>query len=301
MSQAHKDTMLIITGAGGVLGRMLLEEAYNRDDSEQLQIEGLKHEDWDFQRLRNLPMIFSAPKKKVVINCVGIIRDEGSYSPGVMSYLNAFLPHQLAAATHQDRLIQISTDCVFNGEEGPYDEYDQPTPMDLYGRTKLAGELTSPMYAQRNVLTIRLSFIGLGKRGWLRRFMYADKEDIIWGYPSWAWNGLYARTAARTILDWALNESMTGLVHLEGPIINKFDLYSMLVERFRPEMTLNMGNVPFKNMVLKSNIGVTPKHTWADMLDELHVDWTERWSVAEEYWRETNASAYYHSGSSRAI
>ena len=303
MSQAHKDTMLIITGAGGVLGRMLLEEAYNRDDSEQLQIEGLKHEDWDFQRLRNLPMIFSAPKKKVVINCVGIIRDVGSYSPGVMSYLNAFLPHQLAAATHQDRLIQISTDCVFNGEDGPYYEDAQPTPMDMYGRTKLAGELTSPMYAQRNVLTIRLSFIGLGKRGWLRRFMYAEPEQSVNGFDSWMWNGLYARTAARTILDWALNDSMTGIVHLEGPIITKYQLWEMLVDRFKPEMDLRKQSPPGKNMILTSNSDANAlyKPNWKDMLDELHVDWTERWSVAEEYWREANASAYHHSGSSRAI
>lgn len=301
MNQLH-ETMLIITGASGVLGRMLTEEAYNRDDSEQLQIVGLEREDWDFIKIRNyLPVILKSPKKKVLINCAGIIRDVGSYSPREMSYINAFLPHTLASALHHDRVVQISTDCVFSGEDGPYSEDAQPTPVDMYGRTKLAGELTGPMYDQRNVLTIRLSFIGLGKRGWLRRFMYADKEDVIWGYPSWAWNGLYARTAARTILDWALNESMTGLVHLEGPKINKFDLYSMLVERFRPEMTLKMGNPPFKNMILTSIIGATPKHTWADMLDELHVDWTERWSVAEEYWREANASAYYHSGSSRAI
>ncbi len=287
MSQAHKDTMLIITGSGGVLGRMLVEEANKRDDSEQLQIEALKREDWDFQSLRNLPMIFSAPKKKVVINCAGIIRDVGSYSPGVMTYINAFLPHQLAAATHRERLIQISTDCVFNGDDGPYDEAAQPTPVDMYGRTKLAGELTGPMYAQRNVLTIRLSFIGLGKRGWLRRFMYADKEDVIWGFPTWAWNGLYARTAARTILDWALNDSMTGLVHLEGPVINKYDLYSMLIDRMRPEMKLEMGNSAFKNLVLASNTDANAdyQYHWGEMLNELCIDW-DRWSVDQDCWRE---------------
>lgn len=302
MNQQH-ETMLIITGAAGVLGRMLVEEAHKRDDSEQLQIIGLKRDDWDFLERRDyLPAVFVSPKKKVLINCAGVIRDVGSHSPGTMSYINAFLPHGLASALHKDRLIQISTDCVFSGEDGPYHEDSQPTPLDMYGRTKLAGELTGPMYDQRNVLTIRMSFIGLGKRGWLRRFMYADKEDVIEGYPSWAWNGLYARTAARTILDWALNESMTGLVHLEGPIINKFDLYSMLIERFRPEMTLKMGNVPFKNLVLKSSTGANDPYefNWPDMLDELYVDWTERWSMGQDDWREDFDSAYYDSNPSRA-
>ena len=288
MSQALKDTMLIITGAAGVLGRMLVEEANKRDDFEQLQIEGLTREDWDFQRLRNLPVIFSAPKKKVVINCAGIIRDVGSYSPGMMSYINGFLPHHLAAATHQDRLIQISTDCVFNGDDGPYDEEAQPTPVDMYGRTKLAGELTCPMYVQRNVLTIRLSFIGLGKRGWLRRFMDAEPEMPVHGFDSWMWNGLYARTAARTILDWALNYSMTGLVHLEGPVTTKYHLYEMLVDRFRPEMDLRKSSPPTKNMILSSRTNANAPHEyhWGEMLNELEVDWHERWSVSKEDWKE---------------
>ncbi len=304
MSQAHKDTMLIITGAGGVLGRMLLEEAYNRDDSEQLQIESLTRKDWDFYKFRhNLPVIFDSPKKKVLINCAGIIRDVGSYFPGAMSYVNAFVPHALASSLHKDRMIQISTDCIFSGDDGPYYEDAQPTPMDMYGKTKLAGELTGPMYDQRNVLTIRLSFIGLGKRGWLRRFMYAEPEQSVYGFDSWMWNGLYARTAARTILDWALNDSMTGLIHMEGPIITKYHLWEMLVDRFKPEMDLRKQSPPGKNMILTSSTHANDLYepNWKDMLDELHVDWTERWSVAEEYWREANASAYYHRGSSRAI
>lgn len=288
MSQAHKDTMLIITGAAGVLGRMLVEEANKRDDSEQLQIEGLTREDWDFQRLRKLPMIFSAPKKKVVINCAGIIRDVGSYSPGVMSYINGFLPHHLAAATNQDRLIQISTDCVFSGDDGPYDEGSQPTPVDMYGRTKLAGELTGQMYDGRNVLTIRLSFIGLGKRGWLRRLLYADREDAIEGYDTWMWNGLYARTAARTILDWALNDSMTGLVHLEGPIITKYHLYEMLVDRLRPVIDLRKASPASRNMILSSRTTANAgsEYHWAEMLNELYFDWRERWNISQDRWRE---------------
>ena len=290
------ETLLVITGAAGALGRMLVEEARNRDDSEQLQIEGLTRKDWDFARLRNLPMIFSSPKKKVVINCAGIIRDVGSYAPGTMSYINAFLPPQLAMAMHQDRVIQISTDCVFSGEDGPYEENAQPTPVDMYGRTKLAGELTGPMYAQRNVLTIRLSFIGLGKRGWLRRFMDAEPETPVYGFDSWMWNGLYARTAARTILDWALNDSMTGLVHMEGPIITKYHLWEMLVDRFKPEMDLRKKSPPGKNMILASRTVANAGHEyhWGEMLNELDVDF-------QQYWREADASADHDSDSSRAI
>ncbi len=302
------ETILIITGAAGVLGRMLTEEAYNRDDTEQLVITPMTRGDRDwYQQMLARPLFYEDPRRKVLINCAGVIRDEGPYSPKEMSYVNGSLPHYLAwqmeSMNDRDRIVQISTDCVFNGEDGPYYEDAQPTPMDMYGRTKLAGELTGPMYDQRNVLTIRLSFIGLGKRGWLRRFMDTEPEMPVYGFDSWMWNGLYARTAARTILDWALNDSMTGIVHLEGPIITKYQLWEMLVDRFKPEMDLHKQSPPGKNMILTSTsyANALYKPNWKDMLDELHVDWTERWSVAEEYWREANASAYHHSGSSRAI
>ncbi len=298
MNQQHK-TMLIITGAAGVLGRMLVEEAHKRDDSEQLRIMPMTRDMWDFRYGVN-HSIFHVPTKKVLINCAGIIREEhNDYSPREMLTINGVLPHDLASILRNDRIVQISTDCVFNGEDGPYREDAQPTPMDFYGTSKLAGELTIPVYAQRNVLTIRLSFIGLGKRGWLRRFMYADKGTAIWGFNTWMWNGLYARTAARTILDWALNDSMTGIVHMEGPRITKYDLYEMLVDRLRPEMNLRKNSPPEKNMILTSNTGATPKHNWGDMMDELYVDWSERWSVGQNDWREDFDSAYYDSNPSR--
>ncbi len=288
MSQAHKDTMLIITGAAGVLGRMLLEEAHKRDDSEQLQIVGLTREDWDFQKKQGkAPLIFESPKRRVLINCAGKIRDVGNYSPRTMSYINAFLPHALASSLHQDRVVQISTDCVFSGAAGPYFESAIPSPTDLYGATKLAGELTDPEYKDRNVLTIRMSFIGLGKRGLLRRFL-DQEESFVTGFKTWWWNGLYARTAARVVLDWALNDSMTGLVHLEGPVIRKYRLYEMLVDRFRPELDLRPESPARKNLVLASNTDANDLYefNWEDMIDELYADWHERWSETKGDWRQ---------------
>lgn len=300
MNQQH-ETMLIITGAAGVLGRMLVEEAHNRDDSEQLRIMPMTRDIWDFRFGVN-HSIFHVPTKKIVINCAGIIREENkAYSPREMTVINGVLPHDLATVLHNDRVVQISTDCVFSGADGPYREDSQPTPVDFYGKTKLTGELTGPFYDQRNVLTIRLSFIGLGKRGLLRRFMY-DEDPTVWGYDTWTWNGLYARTAARTILDWALNDSMTGLVHMEGPIITKYRLFEMLVQRFRPDLELREHSPQKKDMVLASNTGANDLYqpNWKDMLDELYVDWNERWSMSQDDWREDFDSAYYDSDPSRA-
>ena len=54
------------------------------------------------------------------------------------------------------RLIHFSTDCVFSGRAGGYRETDPPDPVDLYGRSKLLGEVE-----RAPGLTLRTSIIGL--------------------------------------------------------------------------------------------------------------------------------------------
>ena len=76
------------------------------------------------------------------------------------------------------RLIHISTDCIFSGKKGFYDEEDYPDSLDLYGRTKFLGELSNS-----NAITLRTSFIGkelstnYGLLNW-----FLSQEGIIKGF-----------------------------------------------------------------------------------------------------------------------
>lgn len=97
----------------------------------------------------------------VVVNCVGLVKQRdaarGHSIPSIK--LNALLPHELAAAcTRSDAwLIHVSTDCVFSGDlpfPQAYSEEDVPDARDLYGRTKLLGEVDAPS------LTLQTSIIG---------------------------------------------------------------------------------------------------------------------------------------------
>ena len=97
-------------------------------------------------------------KPDAVVNAVGIVKQRDEAKQAVASILiNALFPHQLADLCIERgiRLIQISTDCVFSGLRGSYTELDNPDPVDLYGRSKLLGELNRP-----GTLTLRTSIIG---------------------------------------------------------------------------------------------------------------------------------------------
>ena len=106
-------------------------------------------------------------RPELVLNCVGVIKQLGAArDPLVALPLNALLPHRLARCCGLigARLVHISTDCVFSGKTGGYTETSFPDADDLYGRSKLLGEVDYP-----NAVTLRTSIIGheLGSRNGL--------------------------------------------------------------------------------------------------------------------------------------
>ena len=116
-------------------------------------------------RLESVAKVLERVRPDVVINGIGIIEQRDEARAAIPSIrINALFPHELAdlCAAVGARLIYISTDCVFSGNRGTYTEEDIPDPVDLYGRTKLLGELNRP-----GCLTLRTSIIGWELRGHL--------------------------------------------------------------------------------------------------------------------------------------
>jgi dTDP-4-dehydrorhamnose reductase len=101
---------------------------------------------------------FASVRPQVVVNCIGIVKQEAAAKDPIVNItVNSLFPHRLAELCDGigARLIHISTDCVFSGEKGNYSEADAPDATDLYGRTKILGEVTAG-----DCLTIRTSMIG---------------------------------------------------------------------------------------------------------------------------------------------
>jgi dTDP-4-dehydrorhamnose reductase len=99
----------------------------------------------------------------VVVNCAGLIKQRPEATdPMAVLQANAVVPRRLADWCDRNgaRLIQVSTDCVFSGSRGLYSEDDTPDPVDLYGLSKVLGEVTTAPH-----LTLRASMIGPQLRG----------------------------------------------------------------------------------------------------------------------------------------
>ena len=129
-----------------------------------------------------------------VVNAIGIIKSEINQddrnSMLVAEEINSHFPKRLAKVAEMlgVRIIHISTDGVFSGKTGPYDEFDVPDPNDFYGQTKLAGEICEP-----HALTLRCSIIGPDpdkSRGLFEWFRQLPSGSTINGFIDQMWNGV---------------------------------------------------------------------------------------------------------------
>ncbi|MCL2024360.1 MAG: SDR family oxidoreductase [Coriobacteriia bacterium] len=178
--------------------------------------------------------MFEVARPDMVINAVGIIKQVDESKAAVPSItVNSLWPHQLAqlCAEFGARLIHPSTDCVFSGTncpEGGYRESDTPDATDLYGRSKLLGEVTEYPHA----LTIRTSIIGwqIGVQnsliGWFAEHRH---EPNLKGYTRAVFSGLSTTALTETIRDYVFERpDLHGLYHVSLAPIDKFTLLSKL-------------------------------------------------------------------------
>lgn len=142
---------------------------------------------------------------ETVINCAAVTDVDGCESASERAFaVNGSAPGELAEAC-EDRgisFVHVSTDYVFDGTSStPYDEQSSPSPIQVYGESKLAGE-RAVREADSDALIVRLSFV-YGRRG--------DTGDLI-GFPSWVRETLRAGDTVPLFTDQRISPSRTGQV-----------------------------------------------------------------------------------------
>jgi dTDP-4-dehydrorhamnose reductase len=285
-----KNTVLIL-GATGMLGHTLFK-TLSRDPS--LQVYGAaRHKDaksyfpkdlaknilvhTGIEDEQSLLVLLNKIKPIIVINCVGLIK-QLSASQDVLQTIpiNTLLPHRLAILTKKigARLILMSTDCVFSGKEGNYTESDTPDCTDLYGQSKLLGEVID----QSHVLTIRTSIIGHELRGGhsLVNWFLKQKGSAT-GYTKAIYSGLPTIELANIIHDLILPiPKLFGLYQIASDPISKFDLLSLIAKTYGKKIALTTSRMPRINRSLsyakfKKETGYKPK-PWNQLIQEMHED-----------------------------
>jgi dTDP-4-dehydrorhamnose reductase len=230
--------------------------------------------DFNAEHLIDFETEFLSVSPDVVINCIGLVKQHAhSLNNSKMILLNSLFPHQLNDLCKKidAYLIHFSTDCVFSGKKGNYRESDFPDATDLYGRSKLLGEVYSP-----RALTLRTSIIGhelSGKLSLLEWFL-AQKNSCK-GFKNAFFSGLPANEIALIIRDYLVHQqSINGVYHVASHPISKYNLLSLIAAAY--QMDINI--IPVDEPVIdRSLCGVRfEKETgflapcWSEMIKRMH-------------------------------
>ena len=128
------------------------------------------------------------------------------------------------------RLIHISTDCVFSGSKGHYRESDTPDATDLYGRSKLLGEID-----YGDALTLRTSIIGpelYSNSSLLDWFL--SQTGSIQGFTKAVFSGLPTVEIARVIAEYVIpRPKLAGLYHVSSEPIDKCALLNLIAKIYK--------------------------------------------------------------------
>ncbi|MBI3968896.1 MAG: dTDP-4-dehydrorhamnose reductase [Chloroflexi bacterium] len=156
---------VVITGAGGMLGRELVSRFQS---SHCLP---LTHGDLDVSDYRQVRERLEPLRPDLVIHTAALTDVDGcelqpdrAYAVNALGTENVALACQSVGAV----MLYVSTNCVFAGDAGsPYREFDRPNPSNVYGRSKLAGEEALRGLLPRHYVVRTSWLFGLGRRNFV--------------------------------------------------------------------------------------------------------------------------------------
>jgi dTDP-4-dehydrorhamnose reductase len=277
---------ILILGGDGMLGHQLLnsfKEKFEVKVTLRKHIKEYTHykifthdntfDQVDVRDFEKLSSVIEAFKPNVLINAVGIVKQRKDAKEIIPSLeINALLPHKLSleCGKYNTRVIHISTDCIFSGKTGMYDEQSFADADDIYGRTKYLGELSL-----NNCLTLRTSIIGreLSRHNSLLDWFLAQSGTIK-GYKNAIFSGFTTIELARIIEMMILKfPEATGTYNVSSEPINKYDLLKMISEILNHNIEIVSDEAFFCNRSLSSELfrksfNYTPP-SWLSMISEL--------------------------------
>ena len=184
---------ILITGAGGLVGKASVEHCLARGD----EVVAYEHHALDISDRERVESVITNSRPDAVINCAAWTDVDGCESDAAKAErVNAVGPDNLARACSRANavLLTISTDYVFDGfKEGFYTQRDDPRPLSVYGHSKLEGE-RRPQAQHARTIVVRSGYIfGPGGRNFLStivdRARRGEKLKAIgdcWGTPTYA-------------------------------------------------------------------------------------------------------------------
>jgi dTDP-4-dehydrorhamnose reductase len=235
---------ILITGASGLLGVNLAMATTRRHtvfgtvNQHSLESVAFTVVQTDLLAPGAVERLLDQVQPDWVIHCAALANlDACEADPLLAQQLNTHLPYTLAkyVARSGARMIHVSTDSVFDGRQGNYSEDDAPSPLGVYSRTKLEGEI-AVMQAYPDAVVARVNLYGwslTGNRSLSEFFFYnLSQGKSVMGFTDVFFCPLLANHLADIFIKM-LEKKLCGLYHVVSPeCLSKYEFGQRIAQRF---------------------------------------------------------------------
>lgn len=229
----------------------------------------------DVEHMDSLVKLLARIRPDVVVNCIGLVKQLADAEDPLMAVpINSLLPHRLARLCELvgARLVHMGTDCVFNGKKGSYCENDSPDAEDVYGRSKLLGEV-----AYSHCITLRTSIIGhelQSSHGLIDWFLSQERQCK--GYTRAIFSGFPTVVLAQIVRDVVIpRANLFGIYHVATQPISKYDLLRIVAEVYGKTIEI----VPDASLMIDRSLNAERFNNatgyivpdWLDLIKTMHA------------------------------
>ena len=277
---------LLILGADGMIGHKIAK-SFN-DIGFDLYLNSRSHSDYlkkyfsnsivsnfDFnnQKIENLLDKFIPD---YIINAAGVTIRRGAADNKETNYINSQLPKKINfwCMENQKKQILFSTDCIYSGDKGNYEDFDKPDANDHYGKSKGKGEIDS-----LHTITLRSSMIGreIYNKSELLEWVISNKSKQIKGYYNVIYSGVTTLWMSKVLIEIIKNyPNLNGIYNISSPPISKFELITKINHYFKLNIDIVKDYSYSSNKSLNSDRFFLEtkfkKPNWDEMLLNLYSD-----------------------------
>jgi len=233
---------IILFGSNGMLGNYIQRFFFNLE-----KVVPLTRNDYDLSELNIVTlekMLINEKhleKDDILINCAGVIPQsskERTLNTRLYFTINSLFPVILSQICDKvgAKMIHITTDCVFSGKDGNYNELSHHDEKNDYGMSKPLGELCK-------ATIIRTSIIGeeVNNKRSLLEWVKSNRDKEIDGFVNHFWNGVTCLQLAKIIFKIIQdNLYWDGVRHIFSPkSVSKYELVSMINEQYDLNIKIN--------------------------------------------------------------
>jgi dTDP-4-dehydrorhamnose reductase len=208
---------LLVTGAGGMLGRAVVETAQQLGH----EVRGATRGDLDITDADAVTRVVAELRPRAVVNCAAYTDVDGAESDRATAMaVNGDGAGNVAAAAERAgaAIVHVSTDYVFDGSKRePWLESDAVAPLGVYGESKLAGEIAVAAANPAHAIVRTAWLFGAGGRNFVDTMLALgagrDEVSVVTdqiGCPTWTGH------LAGALVEITERPLETGVHHIAG-------------------------------------------------------------------------------------